>query len=501
MRRGALEAENTKPSSASDSLVNSEGRPRPGSVADGAEGETNKYGIENSSKDRGSLTREEREAKYKEARERIFKGFEESEMDDRIGWIEPTRQISRSNSRNGQNKGAGKRQRGAVDDGFEARSQFAAYYQSPPQAFHPFSGVAPHAQCLTQNPGIPTNGNDGFVRHGFPSPDLSSNGAATYPTPSQLYPESVLDNVTRSFQATSHLSPMAPTYSDALGSLQSPNDYHASPFPPVVQGAPSPSFHPSAYSQPPTPNAQWPQHSFPSPHQGEVSSNASMYSRVPDHQNLASSSMGISTGYPFGQLPNQVHPHGGHRINYQHPIPGSYNRRAFNPQIQPFVPGQRQPIGRSSSYGTQSPHVSHFPSPYQPPGHSPPIFEAATQGPHPPMIHHLASPTLSQTGRGGFRATTQSPASSTGGQRGSRPDHRPSQFNEMPQWDYPASLPAKPSSVASNMRSPNMGFPFPEHHRPPHHTTFGDVPPIATAKSSQVSTGSTSMPVRSPLGA
>lgn len=57
--------------------------------------------------------------------------------------------------------------------------------------------------------------------------------------------------------------------------------------------------------------------------------------------------------YPYGQLPATINPQD---PKSQHPIPGSFNRHAFNPKTQSFVPGGgmrggqlQQPIGSNNS--------------------------------------------------------------------------------------------------------------------------------------------------------
>lgn len=69
--------------------------------------------------------------------------------------------------------------------------------------------------------------------------------------------------------------------------------------------------------------------------------------------------------YAYGQLPSTANPAD---PKSQHPIPGSFNRHAFNPKTQSFVPGNgampsQQPIAHH-----QSPHMQynnfHSPQPY-----------------------------------------------------------------------------------------------------------------------------------------
>ena len=73
----------------------------------------------NLAKDKSAMTREEREAKYNETRERIF-GPKSENADSN----EAVNEVSRTSSRNEKKKKKHKNN----DDGFEARSQFNAFY-------------------------------------------------------------------------------------------------------------------------------------------------------------------------------------------------------------------------------------------------------------------------------------------------------------------------------------------------------------------------------------
>lgn len=63
-----------------------------------------------------------------------------------------------------------------------------------------------------------------------------------------------------------------------------------------------------------------------------------------------------SIPYAFGQLPNTANlgdP------KSQHPIPGSFNRHAFNPQTQSFVPGNATPQMQQPISLHDSPHIGN----------------------------------------------------------------------------------------------------------------------------------------------
>lgn len=77
------------------------------------------------------------------------------------------------------------------------------------------------------------------------------------------------------------------------------------------------------WQQPPAFNGQAP----PSPYQGQS---------VPAQAQVNTGYMINGVPYAFGQLPVHVNPND---PKSQHPIPGSYNRHAFNPSTKSFVPG------------------------------------------------------------------------------------------------------------------------------------------------------------------
>lgn len=68
--------------------------------------------------------------------------------------------------------------------------------------------------------------------------------------------------------------------------------------------------------------------------------------------------------YAYGQLPSTANPAD---PKSQHPIPGSFNRHAFNPKTQSFVPGNggtvHQPLPQHSSPPMM--HYNNFPPPQQ----------------------------------------------------------------------------------------------------------------------------------------
>jgi hypothetical protein len=117
------------------------------------------------------------------------------------------------------------------------------------------------------------------------------------------------------------------------------------------QAAPMPTTMPQRYTGQPAPVAQYgpPAQAVP-----QLGWQQPGYSQSPYQSRATPAAPGIP--YAYGQLPANVNPHD---PKSQHPIPGSYNRHAFNPKTQSFVPGngmvqmQAQP---PVPYGTASPH-------------------------------------------------------------------------------------------------------------------------------------------------
>ena len=127
MRRAGVGKEMSNNESGADTTESSINPSKAGSEAeDGSQRGTGFVSPSNSvtAKDKANMTREEREAKYKETRERIFKDFEDTDNVDGGGSNEVTNQVSRASSVN-EKKRTKKRNN---DDGFEARSKFNAYY-------------------------------------------------------------------------------------------------------------------------------------------------------------------------------------------------------------------------------------------------------------------------------------------------------------------------------------------------------------------------------------
>ncbi|KAK2861200.1 hypothetical protein FQN49_004449 [Arthroderma sp. PD_2] len=280
------------------------------------------------SRDRANLTREEREAKYQEARERIFRDFPESKSTEGAGSGDHSTDISRSSSRTGRKKPS--KPRSPKDDGFEARSQFNAYYTTPPLSggptvYHnsPHNGsvTSQNFYAVAQNPpGVgmhyppmnpagpmytPSGGMNGMLSYSGVPPHPSQNnwqgghppqipGYTQYQHNAQVSPM-------MSQRSSTMPSPRAPTYS-------TPNPPQYSQQTPAWTPAPfQPGFPPQSMAR--SPPVHWP----------AMPPNTMSASQIPY-------SPGLGSAQSF--MPNKS----------SHPAPGSFSRSRFSPQSRPFAP-------------------------------------------------------------------------------------------------------------------------------------------------------------------
>ncbi|KAI6784428.1 R3H domain-containing protein-like protein [Emericellopsis cladophorae] len=377
------------------------------------------------------LTREEREEIYKLARERIFGSAEDSAQDaDKDNGVSRTSSVSASNNKTAQGKARrGARHRRDDSDGFDSRNNYTPYW-SPQQA----------AWGTGYGQGLPSHA-----------------------SMQQLYN-----------------SGMAPGY--ALNVAGHPNMPGAVPgmAPSTPQGAPAGQGYPTY----PVAQAQYPPHAqpqrFPSSGSPYVPSTPGTPQQQQQQQGWGpapSSPAGYqpkggspSIPYAFGQLPAHMNPHD---PKSQHPIPGSYNRNhSFNPKTQSFVPGS---VGMPPGPGPQPPFTaptSHHGSPQI--GSTAPAFpyQAGPPQPYnggygmvrqasntsapgyqtaqmPPMYGQYQQPTqpglqqmpLQHVSSNQFPHTSRPHASQ-------QPAHHPPppNFNHLPTYGNPASLPQKPAN-------------------------------------------------------
>lgn len=258
-------------------------------------------------KDKAQLTREEREAQYALARERIFGKDSEKTGEATPETEKSDNEMSRSSSVSNKDR-SGKRSRGKQrredSESFDARSQYKAYYPTPQQ---PAWTSSPH--MVHSNMTGPRNGV--LLTNNYPN--------MAYPPMAQQYQSPMMAGA-----GTMQYNQIAQQYPQQ----QQP-----------VQHAPVQQYHGSSmqnYSQPmqnlsqtPQVSPPWQQSMYQGSYQGQSPAHMQQHSRGP----------GSGSGpvlYAYGQLPPTANPAD---PKSQHPIPGSFNRSTFNPKTQSFVPG------------------------------------------------------------------------------------------------------------------------------------------------------------------
>ncbi|KAL7623368.1 hypothetical protein AAE478_007049 [Parahypoxylon ruwenzoriense] len=361
------------------------------------------------------LTREEREEAYIKARERIFgsadKQGESTPDNDDANGISRASSVSAKDKSNLGKRGKTGKQRRDDSESFDSRSQYTAYYH-------------PHQPNWTAPQYIPI----GHPQYSGPvQPPYQAPIPQPYVAPPQGYPTMMPNNAFPQYANIPvyppQTQPTPPRYASSNSSLPA----YGSP----VQTPPHQAWQ-AGFNQ--TPSS--------SPYQNRG---------PPPQAQGTPGSLGIP--YAFGQLPANANPHD---PKSQHPIPGSYNRHAFNPKTQSFVPGngmmQVQPpmapynMGGHGSPQIGSPHLAYsaYSSPAPPqPYVSGPGYGMSRQGSnnslpayHPPQhIPQHPSAHLPQ-------APPQMP-----NKPGIPPPTGPGQtFGHLPNYGNPATLPQKPPS-------------------------------------------------------
>ncbi|KAI4859384.1 hypothetical protein F4820DRAFT_167759 [Hypoxylon rubiginosum] len=372
------------------------------------------------------LTREEREEAYQKARERIFgnseKPGESTPDNDDANGVSRASSVSAKDKSNLSKRGKTGKQRRDDSESFDSRSQYQPYYN-------------PHQPNWTPQY-IPI----GHTQYGTPvQQPYQSPIPQTYVPPAPAYPPMMPSNAFPQYGSMPvyppPTQPTPPRYPPANGAM---NAYGGGPTNGPVQTPPHQAWQPGFTQAPAAPfQARAPQ----PPAQG------------------GTGPLGIP--YAFGQLPVNANPHD---PKSQHPIPGSYNRHAFNPKTQSFVPSnsmmQVQPpippytIGTHGSPQLGSPHAAYsgYSSPAQPqayvggPGYgmsrsgsnnSLPAYHAPQHLPQhpsahlpqvPPQMHNVQVPQMPQK--------PNIPPPTGPGQT----------FTHLPTYGNPATLPQKPPS-------------------------------------------------------
>ena len=379
-------------------------------------------------RDKATKTREEREAKYKEARDRIFGDWKEGENGDGNPSTEVSAQASRASSVNGRRK---KRNQKNDDDGFQARSAFNIVYPNRPPNFDTSGGTMGFYNPFMQQNGpqafqAPYGQNYGpqyqpMQQSQFFAGQMAQQGAMT--------PNTMMMNVNGAQQLFMgyHL-PQQPMMDQFYPQMQQPQNQMS--FQPSVMQSPN-AFGP----QSPRPGSQmsdqnWVQAGMQNPYQvfGSPTNAYQPQAPQPVQQTPVSNTNNLSVPYAYGQLPYQS-PSPSNRD--AHPVPGSYNRQTFNAQSRVFVPGESGFI--SSSAGQSSPQSNSM-------GQAPVTPQAGTgfgyptpRGPHSQLLTPSGHSNSSSPRKSSSRnSQNQSPGAST-----------------ISKWGTPSTLPPKPPPPAS----------------------------------------------------
>ncbi|KAI9048510.1 hypothetical protein LZ554_007344 [Drepanopeziza brunnea f. sp. 'monogermtubi'] len=379
-----------------------------------ATSEAGSDGKEKSLSAKEKQTREEREAKYNEARARIF-GKEEVSGDVTPD-IEEGNEMSRSSSVSAKDRAAQNKkpkppkQRRDDSESFDRRSQYTPFYPQQPQA--------PTWVAQAQTPymgGMASQPYNGAVQTSYPSAM-----APQYTQPTQQYNPALGNN--GSMQPYNAM----PQYSQQ--STQQRYQPHSAPI--TSYGTPNQS--PQISTQ------QWPQQAgYQTGYQNQAPVRGPP-SAVP---------------YAFGQLPNAVNPAD---PKSQHPIPGSFNRHAFNPKTQSFVPNNPGlPIPQS---------MSHHGSPHQGSPHHGSSHHGSPHHGSPHLPYNAFAPTQQQFSNGmGYNMIRQGSNNSLPSYHASpHMSHRP-----MMQQGVPQGLPMQgmPQQIGTHL--PNYGNPSTLPPKPP----------------------------------
>lgn len=280
-------------------------------------------------KDKSKLTREEREAQYKAARERIFGDFQEPVSSENVSTGEHSASLSRSSSSSGKRKT--RKAKTPKDDSFEARSAFIPSYtpmnmQNMHQQYQPqYSEHAYQGSYQSSDPYGPSMNYGTTPTQSFPGYDanMSFNGPNPYGTThgnNQFSP------------SESWGSMQAAASTNYFNYSQPQNSYQQNISPMAAQVS-------NQYMQQPhlglQQNQPWLNNQYQNPYPQQPVSGNTNPAGWSGYQ--ANSNMNNPQPYAYGHLPGQNFS-GNAPYNSQHPVPGSYSRSLFNPQTRSFVP-------------------------------------------------------------------------------------------------------------------------------------------------------------------
>ena len=398
-----------------------------------------------STKEKASQTREEREAKYKEVRERIFGDFKEGESAEGSQSNDHSHGASRASSVTGKKK---KRNNKTDDDGFQARSAFNLYVPAaarPTGMFDLSTGNMPYF-----GPQLPA-ASPQMMQPGFFVPYNQQ-----YPTTPQMQPYQMPMQPPVPMPGSSGIYPQ--TQQQQFVPFNQGPQQMAGQFYPAMQQQPQMVPQGSNMSSPVMGHAAIPrpqsQMSDPAWAQGAYQSQFPVYNGVPSPYQpqaqpvMPNPQMGnMGPSYPFGQLPFSPDTQ---TARNAHPVPGSFNRQNLNPQTRSFVPGADQ----AARMGPPPPNYA-FPASFT-------QQQQQQQQPHPPMMppmpqqqapmQPLVTPQVPPYPQTSPTAPARKPNHRHNGNKNnaSTPGSPPSSLSK---WGTPATLPPKPPPPASSPRA------------------------------------------------
>lgn len=443
-------AASTPPPSAPQMKILRRGVDRAGPAIANGSNMPSKSGSENGDsgdderKPKAPVSREEREARYEAARLRIMGSAKPNDLAE----APKEKHDSRSSSTTGKkNK---KKQRADSDDGFEARSAYSNYY-NPTYT----TGAQPAASTQAFAEVSDAGGNHFAAIYGQQSqpagiPLATTQGYATMPWYQQA------PQHTDPAQAWMHDQNSAYDLSAQFQRAMSFSNQEAS------QG-PGMNYDANYSQQYYMPQQTWPAQHYPMPSQMSPTG----YGFPPDYSH-SSMPARQEQPYAYGQLPSQAFP-GRPPSKSEHPLPGSYKSKHFNPQSQSFVPSPTNgrpftPQGAPAMHATNVAYSSGYASPqlqrqssahsqasnFGSPQHSSPHMQSRLHGqpmvhplPHGPVFPRQPSPNLPLPPKPG---TT----SQRSGEQLMGSPNTPTMHNQsvIAKWGTPASLPAKPPPAA-----------------------------------------------------
>ncbi|KAH7376247.1 R3H domain-containing protein [Plectosphaerella cucumerina] len=406
--------------------------------------------VGNDGKEKGAtsnqkMTREEREEAYNKARERIFGSSEKTgeTTPDQEGenGISRASSVSAKDKANANKRGKNKQRRDDTDS-LDSRHLYGPFGPQQSWAQQPqYAPVANHQYPMAMQQ--PYNGQ---MQPMYPPQPPLAYPAHMHPAG---YPQ--YQPAAQGYQAP----PVQPQQPLGPGQPLPPRPQMGGP-PGAMYGSPVPAAPQPAWQQAYSPNVPAP--ALPGP----TSAGAVPYAP----RGTSAPPSAPTMPYAYGQLPAHLSPND---PKSQHPIPGSYNRHAFNPKTQSFVPGgamgpMQQPQPPFSAPGSHhgspqipSPHLAY--SGYQPTGPAagygaPGAYGMARQG----SSNSIPSYHSSAGGHhpGVQQAPPTGPSYTSQGLPQNPPPHIPNkpappqgpagQFGHLPQYGNPATLPQKPNT-------------------------------------------------------